>query len=89
MLLTQYDEEKHMRDTYKEGYEEGEAAGYQKGEQIGYLQGEQVGEQNGYNKLLDAQIKKKLNRGKSVKEIAEELEIDSHTVEERLKYLKQ
>ncbi len=72
MLLTQYNEEKHMRDTYKEGYEEGE----------------QIGEQNGYNKLLDAQIEKKLNRGKNIEEIAVELEVDVSTVEDRIKALK-
>ena len=32
MLLTEYDEKKHMRDTYKEGYDDGEKAGYDKGE---------------------------------------------------------
>ena len=37
MLLTEYDEELHMRNTYKEGYEEGEQAGYSKG----YIRGEE------------------------------------------------
>ena len=34
MLLTEYDEKKHRRDTYKEGYDEGERAGYDKGSTI-------------------------------------------------------
>ncbi len=80
MLLTEYDEEKHMRDTYKEGYEEGEAAGYSKGEQAGYNKGKQTG----YNELLDELIGKKLSRGKTIPEIAEELEVDVSIVEERI-----
>ncbi len=99
MLLTQYDEEKHMRDTYKEGYEEGEAAGYSKGKRVGehsgyrkgeadgYKKGEHIGEQNGYNKLLDELIEKKLNSGKNVQKIAQELEMDVSIVEERIRSL--
>ncbi len=72
MLLTEYDEEKHMRDTYKEGYEEGERSGVQLG----------------YNKLLDELISKKLDCGKNSKEISEELGIDINIVEERTESLK-
>ena len=32
MLLTEYDEKKHMRDTYREGFDDGEKSGYDKGE---------------------------------------------------------
>ncbi len=96
MLLTQYDEEKHMRDTYKEGYEEGERAGeqigYSKGEQAGYSKGEQAGynkgKQTGYNELLDELIGKKLESGKNDKEISEELGVDIRVVEKRIKLLK-
>lgn len=62
MLLTEYDEERHMRDTYKEGYEEGEQIGYSKGEQAGR------------DALLEEQVWKKLERGKTIEVIAEELE---------------
>ena len=34
MLLTEYDEKKHMRDTYREGYNDGERAGYDKGYEL-------------------------------------------------------
>lgn len=65
MLLTEYDEEKHMRDTFNEGYEEGEQAGYSKGR----------------SSLLEEQIQKKLKRGKSIQEIAEELEEEAGVIE--------
>lgn len=35
MLLTEYNEKKHMKSDYHEGYEEGEQAGYHRGEQAG------------------------------------------------------
>lgn len=60
MLLTEYDEKKHMKDTYKEGFEDGEQAGYSRGE---------------YG-LLEKQIRKKLQKGKDAATIAEELEED-------------
>ncbi len=77
MLLTEYDEEQHMRATFREGYEEGEQAGYSKGEQAGYSKGEQAGRCN----LLEELVQKKLNRGKSIREIAEELEVEIEEVE--------
>lgn len=65
MLLTEYDEEQHMRAAFKEGYEEGEAVGRQK--------------------LLEELVQKKLNRGKSIREIAEELEVEIEEIEEVIK----
>ena len=97
MLLTEYDEKEHMKATYKEGYEEGEQAGYSKGEQAGYSKGEQAGynkgEQAGYSKgeqagrmeLLTEKIQKKLARGKSIEQIAEELEEDVEEIRELVK----
>ena len=40
MSIYEYDEERHMRQTRAEGYEDGEAAGMKKGEEIGIKKGE-------------------------------------------------
>ena len=69
MLLTEYDEKEHMKATYKEGYEDGEQAGYSKGEQ------------DGRNELIIELIQKKHAKGKSIEQIAEELEEDMETIE--------
>ena len=43
MSIYEYDEERHMRQTRAEGYEDGEAAGRKIGEEIGRQQGEEIG----------------------------------------------
>ncbi|MGN1167166.1 MAG: hypothetical protein ACI4S2_12165, partial [Lachnospiraceae bacterium] len=47
MSIYEYDEEKHMRQTRAEGYEEGKNAGMIKGEAIGMQKGEAIGMQKG------------------------------------------
>ena len=69
MLLTEYDEKKHMRDTYKEGEEEG----YKKGEQTGYRKGKYA--------QLERQVRKKLQKGQTIAMIAEALEEESEVIE--------
>ena len=78
MLLTEYDEKSHMRSIY----EEGEEAGYLKGEQDGYLKGEQNGYRKGEVDLLTKMVRQKLERGKSISVIAEELETEMAVIEE-------
>lgn len=41
MLLTEYDEKKHLKNTYNEGYESGKQAGYEDGQIEGYKSAEQ------------------------------------------------
>lgn len=81
MLLTEFDEKKYKRTIYSEGYEDGELAGYSKGEQIGYSRGEA----DGADKKLSSQVAKKLQRGKSIEQIAVELEEDIETIQELIK----
>ncbi len=76
MLLTEYDEKKHMRTLYREGYEDG----FDKGEQAGFSRGEQAGFDRGEQNLLERMIHKKLQRGKDAAAIAEELETDVDVV---------
>ena len=50
MSIYEYDEERHMRQTRAEGYEDGEAAGMKKGKEIGRQQGKEIG-RNQINRL--------------------------------------
>lgn len=61
MLLTEYDEKKHMRTLFQEGREEGIEIGR--------------------NNKLEEQIRKKLDKGKTFSEIAEDLEEDISVIE--------
>lgn len=70
MLLTEYDEKKHLRNTFREGREEGLEAG------------EKIGREKGRQEKLKEQVKKKLAKGKTVLEIAEELEEEIPIIEE-------
>ena len=74
MLLTEYDEKAHMRGIYKEGEEAGYQKGYSKGEEDGYRKGE--------SELLVKLVRQKLERGKSIPVIAEELETEVVVIEE-------
>ncbi len=82
MLLTEYDEKKHMKLLYREGeqagFQRGEQAGFQRGEQAGFQKGERAGRQE----LLEMQVRKKLQRGKDAASIADELEADAGVIEE-------
>ena len=62
MLLTEYDEKKHLRNTYREGKEEGMELGLNRGRE------------EGREEKLRELVQKKLSRGKTIPEIAEELE---------------
>lgn len=82
MLLTEYDEKKHMRTLYREGYEDGEKAGFDRGEQAGFSRGEQAGFSRGEQDLLARQVLKKLQRGEDAATIADELEADIKFIQE-------
>ncbi len=69
MLLTEYDEKKHLKHTFEEGREEGFAAGRQEGISAGRQ-----------DKLREM-VQKKLAKGKTLAQIAEELEEDPSDIE--------
>ena len=71
MILTEYDEKRHMKSIYKEGYEEGE----------------QAGRQAGRYDLLKEQVRKKRKRGESVEAIAAALEEEPETIRTMVKEL--
>ncbi len=74
MILTEYDEKKHFRTLFREGKEEGIKEGMEIGLSRGFEQGREA--------LLQEQVQKKLSRGKSVLQIAEELEEELTTIEQ-------
>lgn len=74
MILTEYDEKKHFRTLFREGKEEGIKEGIEIGLSKGLEQGRDA--------LLQEQVKKKLSRGKTLSQIAEELEEDLTTIEQ-------
>ena len=86
MLLTEYDEKKHMRDIYKEGYDDGERAGYDKGERAGYDKGKRAGYDKGERDgcELTKKIYKAYIKGESVEVIAKECNIPVSQVEKIL-----
>lgn len=69
MLLTEYDEKRHLKNTFMEGKEEGLEEGIKRGRQ----------------EKLKEQVQKKLDRGKSISEIAEDLEEEIAVIEQIIK----
>ena len=57
MSIYEYDEEKHMRQTREEGYEDGYDDGLATGREFGYKDGLATGRKSGYNDGLATGIK--------------------------------
>ena len=74
MLLTHYDEKKHLKNTFEEGRKEGIEEGIEKGMRAGLEKGRE-------DKLKEL-VQKKLSKGKTVSEIAEELEEEVSVIEQ-------
>ena len=62
MSIFEYDQEKHMRQEREQAWEEGRETGFAEGKTVGME-----------NKLLE-QMRKKLEKGKTISQIADELE---------------
>ena len=70
MSIYEYDQEKHIRMERQDAWEDG------------VLEGIKEGELRGRNAQLVEQIKKKLDRGKSISQIAEDLEETEDRIQE-------
>ena len=81
MLLTEYDEKRHLRNTFMEGREEGREEGLKEG----LKEGLRKGLEEGRDEKLRELVQKKLSKGKSVSEIAEELEEELSVIEQIIK----
>ena len=71
--IFEYDQEKHLRQEREQAWEEGREAGIAEGKAVGIAEG-------GQNKLSE-QIQKKLRKGKTVAQIADELEEPEDVIE--------
>ena len=80
MSIFEYDQEKHMRQEREQAWEEGREAGLAEGEAKWKAAGFTEGERN----KLSEQIQKKLRKGKTVEQIADELEESPEVIEELL-----
>lgn len=85
MLLTEYDEKRHLRNTFEEGRKEGLEEGIEQGIEQGRKQGLKEGMEKGREEKLREQVHKKLSRGKTLIEIAEELEEQISVIEQMIK----
>ena len=73
MSIYEYDQEKHIRMERQDAWEDG------------VLEGIKEGELRGRNAQLVELIKKKLDRGKSISQIAEELEETKDRIQELMR----
>ncbi len=91
MLLTEYDEEFHIKCEREIALEEGEEIGLRKGQKIGEEIGEEIGRRKGVavgqNELLTAMIRKKYVKGLTEAEIADALETDTGYVRQVIRLL--
>ncbi len=82
MLLTEYDEKKHLKHTFEEGRQEGREEGFAAGRQEGLSIGKQEGLLAGRQDKLREMVQKKLAKGKTLAQIADELEEDPSDIEQ-------
>ena len=73
MSIQEYDEERHMRQTKEEGYEEGYESGLAEGEKIGRKSGLAEGEKIGRNLFKQTILLRR--SGKSYEQIADQYHI--------------
>ena len=74
MSIFEYDQEKHMRQEREAAWKEGRRAGLEEGRRSGIEEGRRSGLEEGREQILESLIRKKLAKGKTVSEIAGELE---------------
>ena len=88
MSIFEYDQEKHMRQEREQAWEEGREAGLAEGEAkgkaAGIAEGKAAGFTEGERNKLSEQIQKKLRKGKTVAQIADELEESPEVIKELL-----
>ena len=86
MFLTEYNEKQTLENTYNDGVEVGKEIGKEKGIEIGKAKGIELGKVQGIEfgerrKLIEM-VYKKIKRGKTVEEIADDLEENIEVVKQ-------
>ncbi len=84
MLLTEYNEKLHLKNTFLEGRKEGLERGLERGRKEGLETGLKRGLETGRQDKLKELVQKKLAKGKSIPEIAAELEEEISVIEQIL-----
>ena len=77
MVLETFDQEKYEKAMHQEGYDDG----YSDGRKDGYSDGKKDGYSDGKADLFLELVRKKLAKGRSLEEIARELETDLETIQ--------
>ena len=85
MSIFEYDQEKHIKLERKQAWEEGREAGIAEGREAGITEGKAAGKAEGEKLMLTKLIQKKLLRGKTPAQIAEELEEERPVIEDIIK----
>ena len=83
----EYDEEREIKLIRKAEYEDGREAGLLEGREAGLLEGREAGLLEGTKNLLNSQIRKKIAKGKTADQIAQELEMDLSVIEDAIRDL--
>ena len=74
MSIFEYDQEKHMRQEREAAWEEGRKEGHRAGVEEGQKEGHRAGVEEGEEQMLRKLVERKLKKGRTVEEIAAELE---------------
>lgn len=74
-----------LEDEYEEGLEKGKAIGLSEGKAIGLSEGKAIGITEGKRLMLVSQIRKKLEKGNTIEEIADMLDEDVEVIREIVK----
>ncbi len=82
MSIYEYDAEKHLRMEREEAYKDGQAEGYRDGQADGYQEGHRKGYQQGQKDLQKKFISVMLKKGKTITQIATDLDEDEQRIQE-------
>ena len=80
MFLTEYNEKQTLENTYNDGVEVGKEKGIEIGKAQGIEMGKVQGIEFGERKKLVEMVYKKIKKGKTVEEIADDLEEDIEVI---------
>lgn len=90
MSIYEYDAEKHMRQEKEESWEDGHRLGLEEGRRLGLEEGRCFGLEKGRlfgrEEILRKQIRKKLEKGLTLSEIADMLEEEEETVKRLMEH---
>ncbi len=92
MSIFEYDEEEHMRQEREQFWNKGMREGRRQGIQEGIQKGLEMGKvqlMQSEQKLLWNPVQKKLEKGKSISQIAEELESTEEEIQKVIERIKQ